>query len=289
LGIWQTLPAGSVTEGKGGVETIRFANEPMQVQFIRILMTESSNTCDSDGSSDRRNCVGYSIRELYFGTTTPDGAFHDDVRHTPDQDQTTTYCSSVDPWHSEEDLQNKRQAQVGFDLFYTSGITHNLPAMIPIALIYGQPEDAVAEIKYIQARHYPISYIEMGEESDGQYMSPEDYGALYLQFATALHKLDPNLKLGGPVFEGVNADIQVWPDAQGRTSWLGRFISYLKAHHRLQDLSFMSFEHYPYQPCTIQWTDLYDEPEHISHIMQVWRDDGLPSNVPMFITELNIA
>jgi hypothetical protein len=57
----------------------------------------------------------------------------------------------------------------------------------------------------------------------------------------------------------------------------------------MQDLSFMSFEHYPYQPCTIQWSDLYDEPTYISHIMQVWRDDGLPPNVPMFITELNIA
>jgi len=32
----------------------------------------------------------------------------------------------------------------------------------------------------------------------------------------------------------------------------------------MQDLSFMSFEHYPYQPCTIQWSDLYDEPTYIA-------------------------
>ena len=94
-------------------------------------------------------------------------------------------------------------------------------------------------------------------------------------------QLDPSLKLGGPVFEGVNEDIQVWPDEQGRTSWLGRFIDFLKAHNRLQDLSFMSFEHYPYEPCKIQWSDLYDEPGHISHIMQVWRDDGVPAEVPL--------
>ena len=43
------------------------------------------------------------------------------------------------------------------------------------------------------------------------------------------------------------------------------------------------------EPCKIQWSDLYDEPDHISHILQVWRDDGLPSNVPMFMTEGNIA
>jgi len=129
----------------------------------------------------------------------------------------------------------------------------------------------------------------MGEEPDGQYMLPEDYGALYLQFAAALHKVDPNLKLGGPVFQGVNEDILVWPDAQGKTSWLGRFLDYLSAHGRLADLAFLSFEHYPYEPCKIQWSSLYDEPTLMSHILQVWRDDGLPPSVPMFITESNIA
>jgi hypothetical protein len=72
----------------------------------------------------------------------------------------------------------------------------------------------------------------MGEEPDGQFMLPEDYAALYLQFAAAIHKVDPKAKLGGPVFTGVNKDIEVWPDAQGRTSWTGRFIDYLKAHGR---------------------------------------------------------
>lgn len=288
-GIWQTLPRGVITNGKGGIETVHFSDQPILVQYVRIVMTKSSNTCDADGSSDIRNCVGYAIRELYFGTTTPDGAFHDSVRHTPDQDQTTTYCSSVDPWHTPADLLNKRQAQVGFDLFYTSGITHNLPAMIPIAMIYNQPEDAVNEIKYIESRHYPISYVEMGEESDGQYLSPEDSGALYLQFATALHRFDPSLKLGGPAFQGSNEDISVWPDASGNTSWLGRFLNYLKVHNRIQDLAFFSFEHYPLLPCRFSWSALYEEPKLVSHIMDVWKEDGLPANVPMFITESNLS
>ncbi len=109
------------------------------------------------------------------------------VRHTPDPDQTATICSSVDPWHEPSDLSEKRD-QVGFDLFYTSGYTRGLPAMIPIALLYGTPEDSVAQIAYLKARGYPISYIEMGEEPDGQFMLPEQYGALYLQWATALHR-----------------------------------------------------------------------------------------------------
>ena len=36
------------------------------------------------------------------------------------------------------------------------------------------------------------------------------HATLYLQWATALHKVDPNLKLGGRVFEGVSEDINLW-------------------------------------------------------------------------------
>lgn len=120
-------------------------------------------------------------------------------------------------------------------------------------------------------------------------MLPEDYGTLYLQFATALHKVDSTLKLGGPVFEGVSEDIQVWPDAKGRVSWLGRFIDYLKAHDRLADLTFVSFEHYPYPPCEITWSDLYREPELTEGILKVWRADGVPANVPLVNTESNVS
>lgn len=287
-GTWVIFQGGTVTNGSGGTRTLQLTSSPTMVRFLRILLTESSNTCDADGPSDPRNCVGYAINEIYVGSTSADGKFYDLVRHTADPDQTTTFCSSVDPWHEPGGISERRD-QVGLDLFYTSGYTRGLPAMIPVAMLYGTPEDSVNQIAYLRTRGYPISHIEMGEEPDGQFMLPEDYGALYLQWATALHKLDPTLKLGGPVFEGVNEDIQVWPDEQGRTSWLGRFIDYLRAHNRLDDLSFMSFEHYPYEPCKIQWSDLYDEPTHISHIMKVWRDDGLPENVPMFSTELNIA
>jgi hypothetical protein len=287
-GTWITFRGGTVTNGSGGTAMLSLNPSPMAVRYLRISMSESSNTCDSHGSSDRRNCVGYAIREIYLGTLSANGKFHDLVRHTADPDQTTTYCSSVDPWHEPTGIEDKGD-QVGMDLFYTSGYTRGLPAMVPVAMLYGTPEDSANQIAYLKTRGYPISYIEMGEEPDGQFMLPEDYGALYLQWATALHKVDPSLKLGGPIFEGVNEDIQVWPDAQGRSSWLRRFISYLKSHNRLQDLAFMSFEHYPFEPCKIQWSNLYDEPTLISHILQVWRDDGVPPNVPMFITELNIA
>ena len=291
-GVWKDFSSGVATNGRGGSATIRLNTSPVETKYVRILMTQSSNTCDSHGSSDRRNCVGYAIRELYLGTIGEDGQFSDLIRHSPDQKQTFTLCSSVDPWHDPSDLyvapdRMESGDQPGFDLFFTSGITRGLPAIIPVALLYSTPEDAAAQMTYIKQRGYPVSYIEMGEEPDGQYMLPEDYATLYLQFATALHRVDPNFKLGGPVFEGVTEDIKVWPDAQGRTSWLGRFLDYLRVHKRLQDLAFMSFEHYPYDGCETPWKNLYQEPELITHIMQVWRDDGLPPGIPLLDTETN--
>jgi hypothetical protein len=288
-GVWMTFPDGIVTDGAGGTTILRLARAPISVRFVRIWMTESSNTCDEQGPSDPRNCAGYAIRELYMGTTSKDGVFHDLLRHTPDQEQTATVSSSIDPWHTATSKVNPHEAQVGFDLFYKSGVTQGLPAIMPIALLYDTPDNAAAEVRYLENHKYPVAAIEMGEESDGQYMLPEDYAALYLQFATALHKVDPKLKLGGPSFEGVNEDIEVWPDADGRTSWLRRFLDYLRAHGRMSDLAFFSFEHYPYDPCHVSWASLYQEPELITHIVQVWRDDGLPPGVPIYLTESNLS
>jgi hypothetical protein len=200
-----------------------------------------------------------------------------------------TYCSSVDPWHEPSDLDERAGDQVGFDLFYTGGYTRGLPAMIPIAMIYNIPEDAANEITYIEKRGYPISHVEMGEEPDGHFMNPEDYAALYIQFAAALHRVDPKLKLGGPIFTGVNKDIETWPDASGHTSWTGRFISYLKSHGKLDELAFFSFEHYPFEPGKIQWSNLYDEAKLVTGIMKIWREDGVPGNVPLLITESNLS
>ena len=34
---------------------------------------------------------------------------------------------------------------------------------------------------------------------------------------------------------------------------------------------------------------MYPEPERVSHIVQVWKDDGLPANIPFFMTEGNMC
>lgn len=288
-GEWKIFPAGAIQNAQGGIVALKLGDTPVSARYLRILMSSSSNTCDEHGSADIRNCVGYAIRQIQAGTIDGSGSFTE-ASQNANAPLIEYVASSIDPWHSESDVEGSGNYQhSGFDLFYTSGLTNNLPAMIPVTMLYGTPEDAAAQIAYIEKRGYPIGYIEMGEEPDGKHALPEDYAALYLQWATAIHKVDPKLKLGGPIFEGVNEDIRVWPDAQGRTSWMGRFVDYLKAHGRLADLSFVSFEHYPFEPCTITWKTLYTEPQLIKHILQVWRDDGVPANVPLMVTENHLA
>jgi hypothetical protein len=288
-GEWKVFPSGALTNAQGGTVMLKVTDAPVATRYVRILMTQSSNTCDEHGRDDVRNCVGYAIQQIAAGTLDASGAFLE-VTKSPDERRTTYTVSSIDPWHSEEDVNNSGSYQhTGFDLFFTSGLTNNLPAMIPVTMLYGTPDDAAAQIAYIEKRGYPIGYIEMGEEPDGKHAMPEDYAALYLQWARALHKVDPKLKLGGPIFEGVTEDIRVWPDRQGRTSWMGRFVDYLKAHGRLSDLAFVSFEHYPFEPCDITWKSLYNEPRLMKHILQVWRDDGVPTSVPLIVTESHLS
>ena len=287
-GRWNLFTYGNVHNGDGGSVILRLSRSPVATRWIRVVMIKSSSRAGSSASGDARDRVGYAIREVYAGTLQDDGTFVDLVKHAPDTSQTATYCSSTDPWHSASDL-NSHGSQTGFDLFFTSGITNKLPATIPVAILYSTPDDAAAQITYLKKRGYPLARVEMGEECDGQYCMPEDYAGLYLQFADAIHKVQPSLKLGGPVFQGISQDVSVWPDAQGRTSWFGRFLDYLKAHGRIHDLAFVSFEHYPFDPCSVNWADLYREPELTRSCLQALRDDGLPDGIPLMNTESNVS
>ena len=287
-GNWQTFRYGNIANAKGGTVTLKLASVAQNVEFVRVSMNASSKTCDTHGSSDLRNCRGYAINEVYLGQVDSKGKFTDYMQHGT-TNPTPVYCSSVDSWHTPADTATQDGEQPGFDLFYGSGITRGLPVTIPVAMLYDNPDNAAAEIAYLEARGYPISYVELGEEPDGQFVLPEDDAALYVQWADAIHKVDPNIQLAGPVFQGVSSDIPIWPDAKGNTSWFTRFLNYLKNHGHLDDLNVMTFEHYPWDPTNIPWKSLYHEPSQVTGIMQAWRQDGLPANVPMDITEFNIS
>jgi F5/8 type C domain len=289
MGNWLRFPNGAVHGGKGGRVTLKLADSPLSTRWLRVVMTQSSSRPGPHGNDDVRHRVGYAIYEVHVGRLEANGKFADFVKHAPDGlKQTATYCSSTDPWHTAEDL-SRYGDQTGWDLFFTSGITNGLPALITVPLIYSVPEDAAAMVAYLKNREYPISWVEMDEEADGQYYMPEDYAALYIQFADAIHKIDPTLKLGGPVFQGINQDVSVWPDRRGRKSWFGRFYDYLKSHNRHADLSFASFEIYPYDACTMKWDDLYRCRELTRKTLQGFRDDGLPAAIPLMNTESNLS
>jgi len=289
MGNWVRFTQGSVQDGKGGSVTLKLADNLISTRWVRVVMTQSSNRPGPHGNGDLRHGVGYAIYQVYVGRLEADGKFWDFVKHAPDgRQQTATYCSSTDPWHTAKDL-SPHGDQTGWDVFYTSGITNGLPALITVPLIYSVPEDAAAMIAYLKKRGYPISWVEMDEEADGQFYMPEDYGALYIQFADAMLKVDPTLKLGGPVFQGINQDVSVWPDARGNKSWFGRFYEYLKSHNRHGDLAFASFEIYPYEACTMKWDDLFRNRELTRKTLQAFRADGLPASIPLMNTESNLS
>jgi len=288
-GRWKDFAGGRISGAVGGTVMLRLAKNPVLAQFIRVWMTASSGTCDTHGSSDIRNCLGYAIREIYLGHFNSQGQFIDLMQHERDDGQTATYCSSVDPWHSPSDVAKDGGEQPGFDLVYSSGITRGLPMTVPVAMLYDNPDNGANEIAYLTQHGYAINYVEMGEEPDGQFIVPEDYASLYIQWADAIHKVAPDVRLAGPVFEGVTEDVPTWPDAQGNSSWFTRFLNFLKNHGHISDLSVMTYEHYPFDPCNIEWKSLYDEPKLVSHIVKVWRNDGLPTETAQEITEYNIA
>ena len=288
-GAWVNFPQGMIVHGKGGTVTLPLGNAPNPERYLRIVMWQSSGTCTKPGSSDPRDCVGYAIAEAGFGTL-DNGNFRDAVEHRPDRKQTVTYASSVDPWHAKSD-RVRNQEQPGLDIVFQSGITRGIPATVPIAMLYSTPANAAAEIGYLKARGYPVARVEMGEEPDGQYVTPEDDAALYVQFADALHAVDPALQLGGPVFESNLSDVKAWPDSRGETSWTKRFVAYLAARGRLGDLGFFSFEHYPFGSCSNRADEdnLLREPNLVSRIVAIFRRDNLPTGLPLYITEANYS
>ncbi len=285
-GHWQPFPNGVIINDKHADDAlIRLGQKSLSVRYLRILMSKASGATPP-GSQDIRDGLGYAIRELYIGELDRKGRFHDVIRHGKDKDrQTVTYASSTDPWHRAVDRDPDIE-QPGLDLVFRSGLTHDLPLLTPVGLLYDTPENAAAEIRFLKARGYPVVQIEMGEEPDGQYMTPEDYGALYAQWAQAIHAIDPALQLGGPGFQTAIYGWQAWPDANGNRSWMNRFLNYLRNHERLKDFNFFSFEWYPFDNvCEPPAPQLAAAPALLTDVMQLLQQEGTPTDIPWIITE----
>ena len=283
-GAWRTFPRGRIRHSYGGDVTLRLCLKPVSTRFIRVLMTESSGT-SAAVSNDVRDRLGYAIRELYAGSI-EGGRFRDEMQHVANNEtQTPVYVSSTDPWHSEAD-KDPLIEQPGFDRVLQSGLTNHLPMLTPVPLLYDTPENGAAEIRFLKSHGYPLERIEMGEEPDGQFVSPEHYAALYLQFAKAIHAAEPGLQLGGPSLQDIEPGDKIGPGQIGKRAWLSRFLVYLKKRGRLADYKFFSFEWYPFDDvCQPTAPQLARATDMLDYSLAQMRAIGFTRRTPTLITE----
>ncbi len=280
---WQPFGRGNVNDGRGGDQLIRLETPPRSVRFVRIVMTRSSQT-STEISNDTRGRLGFAIREIELGKIDKHGRFHDYVRHAPKRHrQTIIYVSSTDPWHRAEDIDFSIE-QPGLDFILRSALTNNLPVLVPVGVLYDTPEDAAAEIDYLLRRNYNLEGVELGEEPDGQWCSPEDYAALYGGVARRLAALNSNLKLGGPSLQSFEEQLVTWADASGNRSWMNRFLKCVRGTGTHFD--FFSFEFYPFDNiCAPAPPQLLETPSRLKSMLDSLRGDGVPPDIPWLMTE----
>ena len=286
-GRWVDFPGGAVTDGRGGNALLRLSPRPVEAQYFRILLKVSSDTGPA-GSNDPRDRMGYAIRELGLGVVDGHGRFIDRMRHTPDgSEQTPTYVSSTDPWHTASDRDSGAE-QPGFDRMFASGLTSGMPMIVPVGPLYDTPENAAAEIRFLKRRGYPVSQVEIGEEPDGQNVSPEDFAALYREFAAAVQAANPAVTLGGPNLQDAVSD--TWLDQTPDHSWTRRFLAALSVNGHRTRLDFFSFEHYPYDNlCGPLDRKLLDADDILRADLTRLHADGVPGNIPWIITEYGFS
>ncbi|MGC2354121.1 MAG: hypothetical protein WA496_12050, partial [Candidatus Udaeobacter sp.] len=280
---WQPFAKGTVADGHGGDELIPLGARARSVRFVRIVMSHGSGT-SAEPSNDIRDRLGFAIREIELGSIGKHDHFRDHVRHARNRHrQTVIYVSSTDPWHRAEDIDFSIE-QPGLDFILQGKLTNNLPVLLPVGVLYDTPENAAAEINYLLRRNYNLEGVELGEEPDGQWVSPEDYAALYTEVARRLTALKPQLKLGGPSLQNFEDQLLTWADASGNRSWMNRFLKYVRGVGVRFD--FFSFEFYPFDNiCADAAPQLLQTPKRLETMLASLHADGVPSDIPWLMTE----
>ena len=142
----------------------------------------------------------------------------------------------------------------------------------------------MAEIQYLLRRNYNLEGIELGEEPDGQWVSPEDYAALYAGVARRIADLKSPLKIGGPSLQNFEDQLLTWADASGNRSWMNRFLKSVRGISVPFD--FLSFEFYPFDnACADPAPQLLKIPKRLGAMMDSLHKDGVPADIPWFMTE----
>jgi hypothetical protein len=284
-GRWVTFPRGDIHASPGGDQQLTLADSAIPTRFVRLILIASSHTA-GPGALDVRDSAGYAIREIWVGRSAG-GKLADLLRHgTSRQSQSLTYASSTDPWHRASDIDLDLE-QPGFDRVATSGLTNGQPMMIPVPVLFSTPEDGANELRYLVHRGYAFDRVELGEEPDGQYITPEDYASFYLRWARALRGIAPRATLGGPSFQSPESQVMMaWPEDSAGAPWMTRFLSALEQRNRLADFGFLSFEWYPFDDvCAPTAPQLASAPGRLSEAIRRLHEQGVPRTLPILIAE----
>ena len=151
--------------------------------------------------------------------------------------------------------------------------------MIPVPVLFSTPEDGANELRFLVHRGYPFDRVELGEEPDGQYITPEDYASFYLRWSRALRGIAPHAALGGPSFQSPESQMMMaWPEDSAGAPWMTRFLSVLRKRNRLGDFGFLSFEWYPFDDvCAATAPQLASAPGRLSDALRRLHDAGRPA------------
>jgi hypothetical protein len=280
---WRPFPH-AVFAGRHGRQRVRLADRARRVRWVRVLLVRGSHTAPRR-ARDVRDRLGFAVRELRVGRLVS-GHLRDVLVHARGNTrQSPVYVSSTDPWHRARD-RDPNVEQPSLTRVLASGLTHGLPLLVPVPVLYGTPADAAAELRYLDRLHVSLRGVELGEEPDGQYATPEDYGALYRQVARRLRRVDARVPLGGPSLQSASPDWFWWSDRRGDRSWMHRFLAELRARRALGDFDFFSFEWYPFENvCADPAAQLSKAPAMLARLLANQRRAGVPARVPTIVSE----
>ncbi|MFZ4115199.1 MAG: discoidin domain-containing protein [Chthoniobacterales bacterium] len=289
--VWHDFPKGNIHDGRGGSPILdlgtphTLVGKSLRVQYVRIVMTESSGI-GPQGSSDPRDAMGYALGEVEIGFLKA-GKFQDHLIHRPDQRQTLIYVSSTDPWHRASDRDEKTE-QPGLDLVAQSGLGNHQPILWSVPFLYDTPENAAAEVDFLQQRGYLFASqrLELGEEPDGQRVDPKDVAELYDQTAKKIHHAHPKLLLGGLSFVTIDVNPGDLIYRVDKRPWLRRFFKQLQKKVEQAHFQFLTFEWYPFDDLLLPAVPLLtQQPRRLQEAVKRIRHGGIPAKMPLMISE----
>jgi hypothetical protein len=282
--LWKPFPNYEFRSSNGGNVVLRLANKPLRARLVRIRMSKS-NAFPSLGQIDVRDSVGFVIAEVSIGIMGAHGKLKVDYVHHSihNHKQSRVTVSSNDPWHRTIDIDSTTE-QAGIDRLFRSGLNNNRPMLLPTAVLYDIPENSLALVNYLIKKQYPVAGIELGEEPDGQDVSPEDYGALYHRWISTINAKYPHLSLGGPSLQTLilNQNEEMMPTKV----WTQRFLKYLQAHRSINKMGFFSFEWYPFdEACDASTPQLQMHPSLLQKGMHDLKEIPELKDIPLYLTE----